>query len=179
MFAGVINNIAMNKWSLLIPAMCLLGLSSCRSYEPELYGPVEFESSFEGPLFGEMVVDALVELEFEPENFGINREDIHSMLMREIQISTDYKNGFGDFDNIQFSVMADGVKSEKVATIKINGSPKELLIPGLAESEIKKFKDVRKFYLEITAVTKPELYEVYEDIAFRGSMTMDIMVPEK
>lgn len=179
MFAGVIYNNAMKKWIFVIPTLCLLALASCKSYEPEVYGPVEFESSFEGPLFGDMVVDALVELEFDPENFGINREEIHSMIMQEIKISTDYENGFGDFDNILFSVMADGVQSEKVATVKINGSPNELIVPGLTESEIKKFKGVKKFYLEITAVTKPELDEVYEDIAFRGSMTMNIMVPEK
>jgi hypothetical protein len=164
---------------LLLPMLGLLFLSSCKSYEPENYGPIEFDTVFEGPFFGEMVVDALVELEFSPEDYGINRDEIHSMIMQEIKLSTDYENGFGDFDNILVSVMADGVQSEKVATIKIEGAPKELTIPGLSESEIKKFKNVKKFHLEITAVTKTDIEEVYDDIQVRGSFIMNIMVPEK
>lgn len=169
----------MKKTLLLLAAIGIFVVSSCKSYEPETYGPVEFESYFEGPLFSEMVVDALVELDFKPEDYGINRDEIHSMILQEIRISTDYENGFGDFDNVLFSIMADGVQSEKVATIKIEGSPKELVVPGLNESEIKKFKNVKKFHLEITAVTKPDIEDVYEDINIQGSFTMNIMVPQK
>jgi hypothetical protein len=154
-------------------------LNSCTNYQPEKYGPIEFESVLEGPLFGEMVVDALVELDFSPEDFGIKRDEIHSMVMKEIKITTDYENGFGDFDNILCSIMADGVQSEKVGTIKIEGSPKELIIPGLSESEIEEFKNVKKFHLEITAVTKPGIEDVYEDINIKGAFVMNIMVPEK
>jgi hypothetical protein len=99
--------------------------------------------------------------------------------MKEIKITTDYENGFGDFDNILCSIMADGVQSEKVGTIKIEGSPKELIIPGLSESEIEEFKNVKKFHLEITAVTKPGIEDVYEDINIKGAFVMNIMVPEK
>lgn len=169
----------MKKTFLLLATVGLFVVSSCKSYEPETYGPIEFESSFEGPLFGEMVVDALIELDFTPEDYGINRDEIHSMILQEIRISTDYENGFGDFDNILFSIMADGVQSEKVATMKIEGSPNELVVPGLSESEIKKFKNVKKFHLEITAVTKPDIEDVYEDIDIQGSFTMNIMVPQK
>jgi hypothetical protein len=129
----------MKRIILFLPILGLLVFSSCKSYEPETYGPITFETVLEGPFFAEMVVDALVELEFSPEDYGIKRDDIHSMIMQEIKLSTDYENGFGDFDNILVSVMADGVQSEKVATIKIEGSPQELIIPGLSESEIKKF----------------------------------------
>lgn len=169
----------MKKITLFLPLLGLILVSSCKSYEPENYGPIAFDTVLEGPFYGEMVIDALVEMDFSPEDYGIKRDEIHSMIMQEIKLSTDYENGFGDFDNILVSVMADGVQSEKVATIKIEGAPKELTIPGLSESEIKKFKNVKKFHLEITAVTKPEIEEVYDDIEVRGSFIMNIMVPEK
>lgn len=169
----------MRRLLIFLPLVLVLLLHACTNYQPEAYGPIEFETVLEGPFFGDMVVDAVVELDFDPKNFKIEKEEIHSMIMKEIKISTDYENGFGDFDNILFSIMADGVQSEKVATVKIEGSPKELVIPGLSESEIKKFKNVKKFYLEITAVTKPGLEEVYDDIPVKGSFTMNIMIPEK
>jgi hypothetical protein len=169
----------MKKTTLFIAFFSLIGLSGCTTYQPETYGPIEFEAVLEGPFFGEMVVDALVEMEFSPEEFGIKRDEIHSMIMQEIKLTTDYENGFGDFDNILVSLMADGVQSEKVATVKIEGSPKELIIPGLKESEIEEFKNVKKFHLEITAVTKPEIDDVYDDIEIKGSFVMNIMVPEK
>jgi hypothetical protein len=33
--------------------------------------------------------------------------------------------------------------------------------------------------MEITAVTKDDIEDIYEDINIKGSFTMDIMVPEK
>lgn len=173
--------VVMKKLLLLLPLSALLVLNSCTNYQPEMYGPVEFETVLEGPRYAgsEMVIDALVELDFTPEDFNINRDEIYSMIMNEITLTTDYENGFGDFDNILFSFIADGVQSEKVATVKIEGSPKELVIPGLSESQIKKFKNVKKFHLEITAVTRPDIEESYDDIEIKGSMVMNIMVPEK
>lgn len=171
----------MKRFLLLAPIASLLLMNSCTNYQPEKYGPIEFDAVLEGPRYGgsEMVIDALVELDFRPEDYNINRDEIHSMVMNEIVLTTDYENGFGDFDNILFSFIADGVQSEKVATVKIDGSPKELVIPGLSESEIKKFKNVKKFHLEITAVTRPDIEESYDDIEIKGSMVMNIMVPEK
>ena len=66
-----------------------------------------------------------------------------------------------------------------MATIKITDNSNSLTIPGLSEAEIKKFKDVKTFYMEITAVTKDDIEDIYEDINIKGSFTMDIMVPEK
>ena len=169
----------MKKTTLFIACFSLIWLTGCTTYQPETYGPIEFETVLEGPFFGEMVVDALVEMEFSPDQFGIKRDEIHSMIMQEIKLTTEYENGFGDFDNILISLMADGVQSEKVATVKIEGAPKELIIPGLSESEIEEFKGVKKFHLEITAITKPEIEDVYEDIEIKGSFVMNIMVPEK
>jgi hypothetical protein len=94
-------------------------------------------------------------------------------------LTTTYENGFGDFDNILVSFIPDGAQSQKVGTISIEGSPKEIIIPGLKESEIAEFKDVKKFHLEITAVTKRGIEDIYDDIPIKGSFTMDIMIPEK
>jgi hypothetical protein len=165
----------------ILGVIALLGatLIGCTNYVPATYGPVEFETMLEGPFFASSVADAQLEFEFTPKNFGIGAEDVHSMVMKEITISTDYVNGFGDFDNISFIISADGVEAANVATIKITDNSNSLTIPGLSEAEIKKFKDVKTFYLEITAVTKDDIEDIYEDINIKGSFTMDIMVPEK
>lgn len=171
----------MKKISIIASILGLFLYSSCTKYQPEEYGPIEFEAVFDTPRFEntENVVDVTIELDFTPEDFKINRDEIYSMTMKEIKITTDYENGFGDFDNIRFEIKADGVSSEVVGTMKVNGSPKELIIPGLNESEIKKFKNVNKYYLEITGVTKPDVEESYDDINIQGSFVMNIMVPEK
>jgi len=159
-------------WAVALIGIALVG---CKSYVPETYGPVEFETTLEG--YGGSVVDALMEFEFDPSAFGIDGNEVHSMIMNEITISTDAENGFGDFKNISFIMSADGVEAANVATVKINDDSQTITIPGLAEAEIKKFKDVKTFYLEITAVTKSEDY--FDDLAITGSFTMNIMVPEK
>lgn len=165
----------------ILGVFALLGatLIGCTNYVPEAYGPVEFETTLEGPLFGSSVVDAQLEFEFTPEDFGIGADDVHSMVMKEIVLTTDYENGFGDFDNISFIISADGVDAANVATVKITDNSNTLTIAGLAEAEIKKFKNVKTFYMEITAVTKPDIEDVYDDINIMGSFTMNIMVPEK
>jgi hypothetical protein len=163
-------------WALALIGITLVG---CKSYVPETYGPIEFETMLEGPLFGSSVVDAQLEFEFSPGDFGINADEVHSMIMKEITITTDYENGFGDFDNISFIISADGVDAANVATVKITDNSNSLTIAGLSEAEIKKFKNVKKFYLEITAVTKADIEDVYDDINIAGSFTMNIMVPEK
>jgi hypothetical protein len=169
----------MKKTLILALAFVGLGLNSCTNYEPASYGPVEFESFFEGPLYAGSVVDAIIELDFAPQDYGINADEVHSMVMKEIVLNTDYENGFGDFDNISFIISADGVEAANVATIKIKDNSNTLTIPGLSEAEIKKFKGVKKYYLQITAVTKADLEDTYEDVPFTGSFTMNIMVPEK
>lgn len=165
----------------ILGIFALLGatLIGCTNYVPEDYGPVEFESFFEGPLYAGSVVDATIEFEFKPENFGITADEVHSMVMKEITLNTDYENGFGDFENISFIISADGVEAANVATVKVSDNSKTLTIPGLSEAEIKKFKNVDKFYLQITAVTKSDLEDTYEDVPFSGSFTMNIMIPEK
>ncbi len=163
-------------WSVALLGITLFG---CKSYVPETYGPIEFEAMLEGPLFGSSVVDAQMEFEFKPGDFGINEDDVYSMIMKEITLSTDYENGFGDFDNISVIISADGVEAANVATIQITDNSNTLTIPGLAEAEIKKFKRVKTFHMEITAVTKPDIEDVYDDIYINGSFTMHIMVPEK
>jgi hypothetical protein len=163
-------------WVYTILGVILFG---CKSYEPQTYGEIDFETVLEGPLFGSSVVDAQLEFSFNPSEFGINPDEVHSMVMKEITISTDYENGFGDFDNISFIISADGVDAANVATVKIADNRSTLTIPGLPEAEIKKFKNVKTFYLEITAVTKPDIEDVYDDINISGSFTMNIMVPEK
>lgn len=163
-------------WSVALLGIALFG---CKSYVPETYGPIEFEAMLEGPLFGSSVVDAQMEFEFKPGDFGINEDDVYSMIMKEITLSTDYENGFGDFDNISVIISADGVEAANVATIQITDNSNTLTIPGLAEAEIKKFKRVKTFHMEITAVTKPDIEDVYDDIYISGTFTMHIMVPEK
>lgn len=163
-------------WVFALLGVMLVG---CKSYVAEPYGPIEFETILEGPLFGSSVVDAQLQFEFNPGNFNINGEEVYSMAMQEITISTDYENGFGDFDNISFIISADGVDAANVATVKIKDNSNTLTIQGLSEAEIKKFKNVKTFYLEITAVTKPDIEDVYDDINITGSFTMNIMVPEK
>jgi len=162
-------------------ALTLFGvaLSGCKSYVPQTYGPVEFESYFEGPLYPSGVLDAQIEFDFSPEDFDISRDDVHSMILDEITLTTEYENGFGDFENISFMISADGVEAANVATINITDNSKELVVPGLAEGEIKKFKNVKKYYLQITAVAKPDIEETYEDIDIKGAFSMSIMIPDK
>jgi len=165
----------------ILGVLALFGatLIGCTNYVPATYGPVEFETMLEGPFFASSVADAQLEFEFKPEDFGIGADDVHSMVMKEIVLTTDCENGFADFDNISVIISADGVEAANVATMKIKDSGNTLTIPGLTEAEIKDFKGVKKFYMEITAVTKDDIEDIYEDVNIKGSFTMDIMVPEK
>ena len=74
----------------ILGVIALLGatLIGCTNYVPATYGPVEFETMLEGPFFASSVADAQFEFEFTPKDFGINAEDVHSMVMKEITIST-------------------------------------------------------------------------------------------
>jgi hypothetical protein len=169
----------MKKYSLFALFSAGLFLGSCTNYAPMKYGPIEFTGAFEGPVFEQGVVDVHFDFDFKPEDYGIDRNDVYSMVMSEVKLTTDFENGFGDFENISCIIMADGVKAEKVGTLNIKGAPSEITIPGLTESEIKKFKNVKKFHFEITAVAKSGIDDIYDDINIAGSFTMNIMVPEK
>lgn len=153
----------------------LFVMHSCTTYEPKEYGPVDFELLIEGPVFEGSVADGITTIAFKPEDFGINRDDIYSMKVKEIKITTDYEGGLGAFENIVFTIMTDDTETKEVASIKIEGNPSELTLKGLEEAEIKGFSKIDEFYLEIMGITKEE---GYDDIIIKGSLVMNVMVPE-
>jgi hypothetical protein len=82
----------------------------------------------------------------------------------------------GAFENLVFAVMTDDTDTKEVASTKVKGNPKELKIKGLQEAEIEGFKGIKEFYLEVTCITKADLEE---NLKLKGTIKMDIMIPEK
>jgi len=161
---------------LILPLLAILLICGCTNYEPKVYGPVEFEITLEGPFFKDGVGEGMTTVSFSPEDFGISRDEVFSMKVNEITLETVGEGNLGVFENLVFSVMTDETDTKEVASVKVNGNPKELVIKGLQEAEIEGFKKIKKFYLEVVGITKEESYD---DIKIKGTIKMDIMIPEK
>jgi hypothetical protein len=161
---------------LFIPFIAIMLFNGCTNYEPKVYGPVEFEIALEGPFFKDGVTDGMTEINFNPEDFGISRDEIFSMKVNEITLETDAEGGLGNFENLVFSVMTDDTETKEVANTKVKGNPKKLEIKGLQEAEIEGFKNIKKFYFEVTGITKEDNFD---DMKLKGTIKMDIMIPEK
>jgi hypothetical protein len=161
---------------LLAPALLVVLFSACTTYEPKVYGPVEFEITIEGPLFEGGVCDGMTTVKFTPEDFGITRDEVYSMKVSEITLTTDAEGGLGVFENLVFSVMTDDTETKEVASVKIEGNPTSLKINGLEEAEIKGFKKIQEFYLEVVGIAKED---GFEDINLKGTIKMNVMIPEK
>jgi len=154
----------------------VLLVGGCTNYEPKVYGPVEFEISIEGPFFKDGVTDGITEISFNPEDFGISRDEIFSMKVNEITLKTDSEGGLGVFENLVFSIMTDDTETKEVASVKVKGNPKSMVIKGLQEAEIEGFKNIKKFYFEVIGITKKDSFD---DLKLTGTIKMDIMIPEK
>ena len=154
----------------------LIVINSCSSYEPQAYGPIEFEITIEGPIFEGSVADGIVSIPFNPENFGITREDIYSMKMKEMSIETDHESGIGIFENIKFTVMTDDTETKEIASSTIESGAQKITIEGLNEAEIKGFSKINNFFLEVDCISREE---IFDDITIKGSFIMHVMVPEK
>jgi hypothetical protein len=161
---------------LTVPLLAIMLLFGCTNYEPKVYGPVEFEITLEGPFFKDGVGEGMTTISFKPEDFGITRDEIFSMKVKEITLETDAEGGLGIFENLVFSVMTDKTETKEVATTKVKGNPKKLVIKGLQEAEIEGFKDIDKFYFEVVGITKEDSFD---NIKLKGTIKMDIMIPDK
>jgi hypothetical protein len=161
---------------LFFPILALALFFGCTSYEPKVYGPVDFEIELEGPFFKDGVTDGMTVVKFKPEDFGISRDEIFSMKVNEITLETDAEGGLGMFENLVFSVMTDDTETKEVANTKVKGNPKKLVIKGLQEAEIEGFKNIKKFYFEVTGITKKDSFD---NMKLKGTIKMDIMIPEK
>ena len=161
---------------LFFPILALALFFGCTSYEPKVYGPVDFEIELEGPFFKDGVTDCMTVVKFKPEDFGISRDEIFSMKVNEITLKCESDSGLGAFENLVFAVMTDDTDTKEVASTKVKGNPKELKIKGLQEAEIEGFKGIKEFYLEVTCITKADLEE---NLKLKGTIKMDIMIPEK
>ena len=150
-------------------------VGACTSYEPQVYGPQEYELTLEGPFFEGGVADGIATLKFDPEKFGLKRDQIHSMKLNEITVSCDHPDGMGIFENIVFSVMTDNTDTKELASKKIKGNAKEITIKGLDKAEIEGFANTKDFYLEMTGITRKD---VEENIVIKGKLSLNIMIPE-
>ncbi len=162
--------------SLIAVVLLAFVIASCSSPKPKSYGPVDFEITIEGPIFEESVAEGVVTIPFKPEDFGIERKDVHSMILSEIQLTCDHPDGLGAFNNVVFTIMTDNTESKEVASEKIKGNPKELTIKGLKEAEIEGFDKTDQFYLEMTGISKKDFDD---NIVIKGKITLDVMVNEK
>jgi hypothetical protein len=164
----------MNFFKILIPILFSFVLfSSCSNYEAKKYGPVEFEIPVEGPIFSESVAEGVVTIPFNPEKFGISREEVHSMKLDEIHISVNHPDGLGVFNNVVFTVMTDNTESKEVASQKIKGNPKSLTIKGLEQAEIEGFSKTDKFYLEMTGISRKD---IEDNLTIQGRLTLSVMI---
>ena len=161
---------------LVMSFLSLLLFLGCTSYEPKVYGPVDFEISFEGPFFKDGVTDGIATVKFEPEKFGISREEIVSLKVNEITVSTESKEGLGIFENLVFSIMTNNTETKEVASSKIKTKSKNISLKGLQEVEIKGFRDTKEFFLEATGITNQDFEG---DFKLKGTIKMELKVPEK
>lgn len=161
--------------SLILPLLATILLLGCTNYEPKVYGPVDFEIELEGPFFKDGVTDGMTIVNFKPEDFGISRAEIFSMKVNEIKLETDAEGGLGMFENLVFSVMTDDTETKEVAAVKVNSKSKTMIIKGLQEAEIEGFKNIKKFYFEVTGITKED---AFDNVKLKGTIKMDIMIPE-
>jgi hypothetical protein len=165
----------LQRIAILLVSVALI--SACTSYEPNEYGPVDFEITLEGPFFEGSIAEGIVTLPFKPEDYNIKRENIYSMIMKEIEVSTDAEGGFGLFENVVFTVMTDNTKTKEVASKKIKGNTSKVKINGLKEAEIEGFKDTKEFHLEMMAITKKDMD--LDAITIKGKLMMNVMTPQK
>jgi hypothetical protein len=147
--------------------------ASCANHEAKKYGPVEFEIPIEGPLFAESIAEGVVTIPFKPEDFGITRDEVHSMKLDEIEITTDHPDGLGLFNNVVFTVMTDNTESKEVASQKIKGSPKKLTIKGLDQAEIEGFSKTNQFYLEMTGISRKD---IEDNLTVKGRLTLSVLI---
>jgi hypothetical protein len=161
---------------LILPVLLIMLFVGCTSYEPKVYGPVDFEITLEGPFFKDGMTDGMTIIRFKPEDFDISRKEIFSLKVNEITLRSESKDGLGIFENLVFSIMTDYTETKEVASTKVKGKPNKLTIKGLQAAEIEGFKNTKEFYLEVTGITK----EDFEDnLKLKGTIKMDLMIPEK
>lgn len=146
---------------------------SCANHEAKNYGPVEFEIPIEGPLFVESLAEGVVTIPFKPEDFGITRDEVQGMKLDQIELASDHPDGLGIFNNVVFTIMTDNTESKDVASQKIKGSPKRLIIKGLDEAEIEGFSQTDKFYLEMTGISRKD---VADNVTLKGRITLRVLV---
>lgn len=157
-------------------AVVFFTLFSCGNHEAKKYGPIDFEIPIEGPIFAESIAEGVVTLAFKPEDFGITRQEVHSMILDDIELTTDHPDGVGIFDNVVFTVMTDNTESKEVASSKIKGNSKRIKLKGLQEAEIEGFSETNQFYLEMTGISKKDFDE---NITVKGKITLSVMVDQK
>jgi hypothetical protein len=141
-----------------------LWMSSCTSYVQKEYGPVDFETAFEGgdDMLFEGPNEAIVTIPFKPEDFGIVKENVGGMQLKEIKLVTNNSVGFGAFDNLKIEVASDETSSLTIGVLNEVPDATELVIQGLEEAKIKKFNKVNEFYLIISGNLKEDLDEVFD-----------------
>jgi hypothetical protein len=139
-------------------------ISSCTSYVQKEYGPVDFETAFEGgdDMLFEGPNEAIITIPFKPEDFGIAKENVGGMQLKEIKLTTTNTQGFGVFDNLKVEVASDETSSLTIGVLNDVPDASDLIISGLEEAKIKKFNKVNEFYLIISGNLKEDLDEVFD-----------------
>lgn len=145
----------------------ILGLafvSSCTSYVQKEYGPVDFETALEGgdDMLFEGPNEAVVTIPFKPEDFGIVKENVGGMLLKEISLKTNNPRGFAVFENLKVEVASDETSSLTIGVLNKVPDSNELSINGLEEAKIEKFSKVNEFYLIISGNLIEDLDEVFD-----------------
>lgn len=139
-------------------------ISSCTSYVQKEYGPVDFETAFEGgdDMLFEGPNEAIVTIPFNPEDFGIAKENVGGMQLKEIKLNTTNPLGFSVFDNLKIEVASDETSSLTIGVLNDVPDASSVVISGLEEAKIKKFNKVNEFYLIISGNLKEDLDEVFD-----------------
>jgi hypothetical protein len=163
----------------LLFGFLLIGITSCTSYEDKQYGPVEFETSFEGGddmLFEGMNIEAMSTIKFNPEDYGFSKESVGGMRLDNITIKTDNAFKLGVLENLKVEVSSKDTDMLTIGVLNAVPDSAEVSFSGLEEAKIENFKSVDEFYLIISGNLKEELDEPF---TISGEFTMNIESSEE
>lgn len=166
-----------NTMKIKVFLSCLMGvllLASCSSYTEQETDPIPFEIVFEGPLF-EGPNEANAEIRFNASDFGVEKEQIKSVRLKNIEVRTDEEDGFSNFESMLFNFYSNDISMTNVAAI--SPVPNESVIQPnpMKDTEFDNFSKVDLFYLVLDANFTEEYYD---DFIVKGEMVLTLKVKE-
>jgi hypothetical protein len=163
------------KSNLFVFVLVSLLITSCGSYTEVETSSISFELNFEGPLF-EGPNETTVSINFNPSDYGVEKEKIKSVSVKSIVVSTEEEDGFDNFESMLFNFYSNEIGMSNVASISPVAKGNSVITPNVSkETEFKQFSNINEFYLVLDANLTEEYYD---DFIIQGEMILTIKVKD-